>query len=816
MVERINSMIHAHLLALLFSGFACGVVAAAHGAATASAVAIALAAACGITANWCADRAIRRAIAFFAYATIVGVSSGTLALRNEARIPYASLNDRHVIVAAVGLERPHAAATGVEFRARIDRVLSPRSPSAQSLRGETALVQVAGGAAGAAGRLLGIRARLELPHGARNEGERPERESLADEGVSVILVVHRAGDLAVFGAAPGWSAWWARARAGCAGAVESRLPALQATVLEGILWGDRGNLPMDLRQEFSDTGTVHVLTTAGLHVGMMAAMLAGLLSCLPLPRAVRSGAVVAAVWSYAQLAGFHLPTVRAATMLSVGIVASQTGRARSPSAILASAALAVCLPHPLALLSPSFAMSFACVGGIALLGPALSALGLNRSLGVPHLGVEVLRTSVAVQLAMWPMQALYFNAFTPYAVIANMLVVPLVGIVMAAGSALVVLSAWLPALGAPVANLVSWLLAVLVGIVERTAQLPFAHIDVPPPNVAFLVLYWLALGALAWGASRIVRRWRLCAAAAVATALLGAVYLAPGVAAALDPRLHVDAIDVGQADCILVRAPGMRAMLVDGGGRLERGGSSAVVAQPIGDRIATRVVLPFLLRHWVLHLDAVVLTHPHGDHVGGMPVILTRERVDRVYDSAQLYAGPAYQRALEVMRERHIRWIRAQRGAAFDLGPDARVQVLAPELPLITGSSSDINNNSVVLRLTFRRVAILLTGDAQAEAEARLLSHGGADLRADILKVGHHGSAYSSTPQFLAAVRPKIAVISCGLHNVFGHPSPRTLDALREAGARTYRTDLDGGISIATDGASIQAERTVKRPAGAP
>jgi len=151
----------------------------------------------------------------------------------------------------------------------------------------------------------------------------------------------------------------------------------------------------------------------------------------------------------------------------------------------------------------------------------------------------------------------------------------------------------------------------------------------------------------------------------------------------------------------------------------------------------------------------------------------------------------------------------AQRGESFDLGPSTRVTVLEPESPLITGSSSDINNNSVVLRVTFGKIAILMTGDAQSEAEARLLAHGD-DLRADILKVGHHGSAYSSTPAFLAAVRPKIAIISCGLHNVFGHPNPQTLAALRAIGATVYRTDLDGGITIDTNGDDVTAWSAVR------
>jgi competence protein ComEC len=805
--EVLSTLYRAHAFAISFAGYALGVVATADGAVvwcTASIAALSIALATGARFGNC-----RRALAGAVfYSFTLGVVCSTLALRENAVVPFAPVAEHHLIADVIATDRPRATSNGESLRVRIVRVDAPAGADARSLEGSLALLDVP--SINRPDRLVGkwlrVRARLSLPAGSRNEGEPAEKDILAEQGVDAILAAPAASDVSIGSRAPGWEAWWARLRLRCAQSVEARLPPLEATVLEGILWGDRGNLPATLRQEFSDTGTIHVLTTAGLHLGIFAGLMAWLLGRLPLPRPARVALVIAAAWCYAALAGLHLPTVRAATMLTAGAVAQESGRGRSPSAVLAAAAFAVVLPHPLALLSPSFAMSFSCVCGIALLSPALQAIGWRKGIGLPDFVVELARTSAAVQIAMWPMQALYFNAFTPYAVLANMIVVPLVGIVMALGGALVMATALIPVLAVPLSNLAWWSVAALVAAVQKFASLPNAHVDMPPPSHTFLVLYWVALAGFAWATrdtGRLTASMRWSAPVAIALAL---IYIAPGIKAVLDPRLHLDAIDVGQADCLLIRAPGMHAMLVDGGGKLERTAPhGAIVAQPLGDVIATRTVMPFLLRHWVLHLDAVVLTHPHGDHAGGLPVILSRERVDQVYDSAQLYGGPAYRRALDVVRGRYIPYLIARRGEVFDLGRSTHVSVLAPEVPLITGSSSDINNNSVVLRVDYGRVAMLLTGDAQSEAEARLLSHGGADLRAAVLKVGHHGSAYSSTPAFLAAVRPSIAIISCGLHNLFGHPSPRTLAALHAVGASIYRTDLDGGISIGTNGASIFA-----------
>jgi competence protein ComEC len=804
-----------HAFAIAFAAYACGVIAAANALARPgicfAVIVLAFAAMSRPREAW--HRAARELVIACACASALGAALGARAEADRLHPPFESMDGHHVIARAVALERPRPASSGVSLRVRIVAVSSPRSVAAQALAGRVALVETSAVRPDAqvAGRFLRLRGRIFVPGGPRNDGEPAERDQLAEQGVAVLLSVPALRDLALEGPAPGAEAWLARLRERFAAAVEARLPPLEATVLEGVLWGDRGNLPAELRQEFSDTGTVHVLTTAGLHLGIMTGFVVVLLGLLPLPRAARVTFALCAAWAYAAIAGLHLPTIRAATMLTAGIAAHESARGRTASAVLAAAAFAVALPQPLALLSPSFSMSFACVGGIALLNPALEGLGMRGGSGWERHAIELVRTSLAVQISMWPLQALYFNAFTPYAVIANMLVVPLVGVVMAFGAAFVAASIFAPWFAGSLANLVWWAVTIVTNIVERTAALPGAHLDVPPPSHVFLILYWCGLAAFALAVRANVATGRLASCACAAMAALALTYCAPGIAAALDTSLHLDAIDVGQADCLLVRAPGMHAMLVDGGGKLERGGvPGQVVAQPIGDVIANKTVVPFLLRHWVLHLDAVALTHPHGDHAGGLPFILQRERVDVVYDSAQMYGGPAYRRALDVVRARHITYRVARRGESFDLGAATHVAILAPEMPLLTATPSDINNNSVVLRVAFGRLVMLLTGDAQSEAEARLLSHGGADLRADILKVGHHGSAYSSTPEFLAAVRPKIAIISCGLHNVFGHPSPRTIAALHAIGATVYRTDLDGGITVDTTGFKITATSAIR------
>lgn len=272
--------------------------------------------------------------------------------------------------------------------------------------------------------------------------------------------------------------------------------------------------------------------------------------------------------------------------------------------------------------------------------------------------------------------------------------------------------------------------------------------------------------------------WRAIGLLALVTAT---IWLAlPGLP---DGRLHVCFLDVGQGDAILIRAPDGRQILVDGGP------SPTALLNELG------AVLPF----WDRSLDLVVLTHPDGDHITGLIPLLDRYRVAQVLDVSQSEAAPEAEPWRARLTQLGTPRVLAQRGMRMPVGGLA-LTVLNPGPTQLIGTASDDNNNAIVLRLDYGGTAFLLTGDAEREAEEAMLA-AGLPLRADVLKIGHHGSAGASSPVFLAAVAPRIAVIQVGAENTFGHPHPDVLARL--AGIDVLRTDQRGRIEVISDGRRV-------------
>jgi competence protein ComEC len=362
--------------------------------------------------------------------------------------------------------------------------------------------------------------------------------------------------------------------------------------------------------------------------------------------------------------------------------------------------------------------------------------------------------------------------------------------VMIVGGLATILGAVRPLLGQPIAW-VAWLfLHYTIKVVELTARLPLASIDLGGFSAGAMWLYYGLFGVAAAvaHAGRVRRReiWKRLTHRLSTKLLLGGLALLVVLAwiAALqmpDGRLHVHFLDVGQGDAIFIQCPNGQQILVDGGPE------PSVLLSHLGQR------MPF----WDHSLDLVVLTHPEVDHVGGLVDVLQRYDVGLVMDSGQECASATCEAWKALIEEKGIPYRRAQAGMSLELGQGVRLDVLHPPAELLRNSASDINNNSVVLRLTYGRSSTLLTGDVQWEAEEVLLASG-QPLSSLVLKVPHHGGDTSLAVPFLEAVSSEVAIISVGADNSFGHPSAITLEKLEDV--PTYRTDLDGSIEMVTDG----------------
>src|SRR5581483_487385 len=463
--------------------------------------------------------------------------------------------------------------------------------------GVHALVRVTSDAP-APGQRIVVRGRMAPFDDARNPGEPSERAIQRDRGIDAEI-----DGAAVLSTAPGspWDAqaWPARAHEWAHAQLASRLGEPGASVVAGELWGERAVLPPDLREEFQETGTVHVLVTAGLHVGVVAALVLGVLSWFALPRSLACGIAITAIWAFAWCSGDALPAVRAATMATAALCARASGRATFSWNALAIAALVIAFARPESIASASFALSFSCVGAIFACASPIERWIAER-VALPARVREGLVLSLATQCGTWPLTAAVFLQFSPYALLANLAVVPCVGTTMALGAMQLALS-WSAPLAQAAANLESWPLALMLGAVRTLSSLPGARIPMTPAPAWCILAYDAALVS----APLLLRRG---ARTLVASALVLATVFVLYPPAFADGRLRVTVIDVGQADAIAVRTPAGHALLVDAGGRLERGAPGAdSVAEAIGERI----VAPFLLRDGVHALDAVILSHPH-------------------------------------------------------------------------------------------------------------------------------------------------------------------------------------------------------------
>ena len=584
--------------------------------------------------------------------------------------------------------------------------------------------------------------------------------------------------------------------------------------LRALLLGEQGAIPDEINESFIRTGTAHVLAISGLNIGIVAAFfyfifrrLLGFSRFLLLTAIVPKLAAalsVLPVLFYALIAGAGVSVQRAFIMTVAYIAALLFNRERDLYHATALASLVILTTQPPALFGASFQLSFVSVLGIVFFTPKLLSLlprkdELLQKLESPlwrklkYQPIVFVVVTFSAMLATGPLVAYHFSFFSLSGLVANLLIVPLAGFLIVVLGLLGVL---LIPFSSFVAGFVFYLSGLLSNITIKIAAF-LASISgscflIPTPTLLDVVLFYLFILALfCWkfyGLSKKILLVSLCLL--VVTFCYNHFPIKP-------QGLLITFIDVGQGDSALVRFPGGKTMLIDGGGF------------PRGDfDTGKNIVAPFLLRQGVWRIDYLVLTHPHPDHCCGLRYIAKNFSIREFWTNGDTVDDLCFQELGKALNKKKVVIRKLSGSSPRLLIQRVRIEILHPP-HAYSGPGQEVdarlNNKSLVIKFSYGSIRFLFAGDIDMNAENVLLS-AEKDLSADVLKMPHHGSLTSNSISFISSVGPQVAVCSVGFRNPFNLPHPSVLRRFQKKGCAVYRTDLAGAVAMATDGKELRVQ----------
>ncbi|MBI5216406.1 MAG: DNA internalization-related competence protein ComEC/Rec2 [Ignavibacteriae bacterium] len=641
------------------------------------------------------------------------------------------------------------------------------------------------------GRKVNLTGMFKRPPRARNPGEFDYRNYLKLQGIYAQVYVRTDSNIQLGEKTGTWilSEVIHPFRDWISTTMDSLIGGEEAKLVKGLVIGERSEIDPSIKLAFTNAGLMHILAVSGLNVGLVAIMFWSVFSLFRFPRSLIGVLTVLSLVFFIFLTGAEASVTRAVIMACVFIGAKIFEQRTSLLNALGVAALVILLIDSRWLFDVGFQLSFVAVLSLAYILPKLERQvnTLPERFRANSFFRKYILLATAVTLSATigtlPLTAYYFHKISIVGIAMNLLAVPVSGIILALGCAVVLMAAistWLGSMYATVAYAFSWF---LLRFTEWGGNLPFSVVEI---NLSFpqaVGMFAVILFLLEFHRP-LVRRLGI-----ISFLLIANVVLYSSLFAESNSSLKITMLDVGQGDAIVVQLPNGKTMLVDAG--------------PIDSKrdAGTKTIAPFLKRIGVEKIDALFISHPHADHLGGTPALLRAIEVGTIYECGAKSESKLVKEIGRLTDSLQIESKKLLAGNIVTVDSSVRLYILHP-FDDKNSFEENLNNHSLVIKLVYGTTSILFSGDAEEPAEQEITAAFDNFLDCDVIKVGHHGSITSSSEELLEKVTPQIALVSVGNKNKFKHPSPTVIQRFQDGGCKVFRTDKMGAIVLESDGQS--------------